>query len=432
MLVFVKLLRSLSCACWVTLVATLVATATAAVVAQAQELPEKSTVLNRARPAFDPIGIRRGVFWLFPSLDVRGGYNDNIYAEDRSRVGDFITQITPQVLLRSDWNRHAVVFDANTEIGRYLDNGSEDYEDYLVRGRGLLDITRHQRLEVELSHARLHEYRGSPDDFTGREPTVYRNSLIASNYVAEFGRVALQFRGSVRALSYDNTRSELGNLIDNSDRDRDVYLGGGRVQYEFSPRLSVFLESDVITRRYDTRFDRFGVRRDADGYDIVAGAEFDLNGLIFGNFALGHAVESFDDPRFGRETGIIYRGQIMWSPTGLTTITGDIGRAMETTTLRDSSGRFQRNFGLTIDHELLRNLLLRARGKYLVHEFHNNNRRDDNHIFTFSATYLMNRYARLSVQYERAARDTNANGIGGANANDFAVNRIMLAVRLQL
>ncbi len=49
---------------------------------QVTVLPRGDTVATRARPEYDPLGIRAGSFLFFPQLSVDELYNDNIFATD--------------------------------------------------------------------------------------------------------------------------------------------------------------------------------------------------------------------------------------------------------------------------------------------------------------------------------------------------------------
>ena len=88
------------------------------------------------------MGLRVGSFLVDPRLVVGERFDDNIFAVEDSRDADFITTVTPGVTIRSDWNNHALNFEANGTFGRYLSETSENYEDVRVGIGGRLDITR--------------------------------------------------------------------------------------------------------------------------------------------------------------------------------------------------------------------------------------------------------------------------------------------------
>lgn len=44
-----------------------------------------NTVQSRVHRGYEPVGIRAGSFMFFPSLDLRGEYNDNIFSDKTDR-----------------------------------------------------------------------------------------------------------------------------------------------------------------------------------------------------------------------------------------------------------------------------------------------------------------------------------------------------------
>src|SRR4051794_25330731 len=64
------------------------------------------TVLSRARPAYDPLGVRAGAFKLWPQLEEATGYDDNVLASGHRR-GSMTVATRPALLIGSDWSRDA-------------------------------------------------------------------------------------------------------------------------------------------------------------------------------------------------------------------------------------------------------------------------------------------------------------------------------------
>ena len=78
--------------------------------AQAQAYLESrlTTVKSRARPESDAVGIRSGGFMILPTISVSESYNDNILASESNTRDDLITDVEPAIIVKSDWNRHAL------------------------------------------------------------------------------------------------------------------------------------------------------------------------------------------------------------------------------------------------------------------------------------------------------------------------------------
>jgi hypothetical protein len=84
--------------------------------------PVTSPVLSPAPPpdaalASSELGISLGSFQLFPTLDVRAGYDSNGFAAQTQQTGSAYEAIRPSLEVRSNWNNHMLNFGANG-IGR--------------------------------------------------------------------------------------------------------------------------------------------------------------------------------------------------------------------------------------------------------------------------------------------------------------------------
>ena len=91
---------------------------------------------------YDPLGIRAGAFRIYPSLTVSEEYNDNVFAVDNNTDDDLITNIAPTLRAESNFSRHRLGFAAGADVGIYLNEEDEDYQDFFVSTDGRLDITR--------------------------------------------------------------------------------------------------------------------------------------------------------------------------------------------------------------------------------------------------------------------------------------------------
>ena len=98
---------------------------------------------------------------------------------------------------------------------------------------------------------------------------------------------------------------------------------------------------------------------------------------------------------------------------------------IEETTVGGASGRFVTAFGLRVDHELLRNLILGARINYANQDYEGISREDDVFGGGLNALYMMNRNFQLRAGYSYRERDSDAPG------EDFSENLLSLGLRLQ-
>lgn len=390
------------------------------------------TVTNRPRPELDPLGVRAGSFLIYPRLRIQEAYDDNIFASDGDEKDDFITLVSPRLDVASDWNNHAFDLHADAMIGRHADQGEEDFEDFSVGANGRLDITQRANLRTGVSYNRLHEGRGSPDDVRREggsppvEPTIFDVGSAFLTYEQWFGHFLLELNGAADQLDYDNVSTEDGGTINNDDRDRAIIAGGLKLGYEFIPGYTAFVRGAVDHRRYDN-LDAFNpLDRDSDGYLIEVGTDLDLTGVLFGDVAIGYRSQDYADPRFDTVGGVAGGASLIWTPTGLTTVSAFVTREIIETTVGGAAAIFETSGRLVLDHELLRNLLLQARVSVIDDDFQGIDRSDTYIAAGFGANYLMNRYVRLDLNYDYLDGGSDAQG------QDFTDNTVSFGVSVHL
>ncbi len=382
-------------------------------------------MVSRPRPEVDALGIRAGGFMLFPSLGLDEGYDDNILATQNNAVDDFVTIVKPSVLLRSNWNNHALNFFGSAKIGRYASQGGEDYNDFTLGTDGRLDVTHDSKVTGAVTYLDSHELRSSPDDARGRTLTPFTIFEPQVGFSQQFGRFLFNVDGRLRQFRFGNVQSGAGTTIDNGDRDRDNWRGTIRAGYEFMPGYQAFIRTSVNTVNYDRQFDRNGFQRDSSGYEVAAGTAVDITEILTGSVFAGYRAQDFKDSRLGTINGVGFGGDLTWNVTRLTTIQAQLSREIEPSTLNGASGFFSSIAGVSADHELLRDLLVGLNFQYINDDFQGISRNDD--IFDEGAhvTYLMNRYLHLSLRYSRLDRSSNVNGV------NFGRDLVMIGLQAQ-
>jgi hypothetical protein len=391
-------------------------------------VPRGQTIEERRRPDLDPLGVQVGTFTLLPSIGLEEQYNDNIFATENNTIDDFITRLLPRARLRSNWNNHSLSVYGNADIGRYADNGDEDYEDYTVGTNGRLTILRDTWLQAQVEHQRRHEDRGSPDDVGGIEPTIYGATLGQLTGFHRLNRLNFTLSGTVERLDFDDVATGGGGIINNDDRDRYEMETSLRVGYEVVPNYEAFVRGGYLKRTYDDISDN-GLDRDNNGYEIVAGISVDFGGITFGDFFAGYRTQEYDDPALDSVSGPSVGGEITWNVTPLTTIIGTLSRTIEESTNGDgmgnfASGRFLTAAGVSAQHELRRNLLLGANIGYQNDDYEGISRTDETFRFGVNANYMMYRNLYIRGGYTVRSRDAE---IG----TDYVENVVFVRLQAQ-
>ncbi|MDO8408739.1 MAG: outer membrane beta-barrel protein [Phenylobacterium sp.] len=386
------------------------------------------SVRQRPHEGYEALGLRLGTFMAYPKVSVTAEHNDNIYGVATNETDDLIWRVQPEISLNSGWSRHALQARARASINRYQDNGSEDTDDYTVGASGRLDVSRATQIAAGADWSRMTEPRTSSS--TPQASTAPIQYDLASANVGlshEFNRLRVSGRYDIREYDYEDGRTAAGTPIEQDDRDRKVHAVTARADYAVSPATALFVEVSRNWREYDLTPPAVALTRDSEGTQALVGANFELGALVRGEVGVGYITQEYDDPRFDELEGLGARAQVEWFPTQLTTVSLTGSRTVEDSGIPGSSGYLSTNVGAQVDHELMRNIILTGQASYGQDEYEGVDRDDDRLNLGVSGTYLLNRYAGLTVAYSYF--DQSSGGADGGN--DFKVNKLGATLTLQ-
>ena len=392
-------------------------------------------VQDRDRPAFQAVGVRLGSFLVYPAVDLSVIFDDNLFADDTD-TDDFFFRVSPEVLVESNFPRHALNFQADLNNDTYFDESSEDRTEFGVRTTGRLDITEGMSFRGDVSFEERREDRGSPDAVgAAADPVEFTSFQGTGELSYRPGRGRVSVGGTYQTLDFDDVSLIGGGTQNNDDRDRDVYSVFGRVGYEVSPGYEVFALGLYGQTDYDDGVDDNGVNRDSDLYTVEGGTRFELTNVIAGEVSAGYTSEDFDDPTLVTVDGIAANADIEWYVTRLTTILLGASRRVQETTITGpdgmggtsvASGFINTVIDVGVDHELMRNVILSAGFRYDNRDYDGIVREDDQYEADVRAIYLLNRNLSLAAEYRFERRDSTE------STEDFSRNVVGLTLRAQL
>ena len=382
----------------------------------------RGSVLNRARPGYDAVGIHAGGFTVYPQASVTGEYDDNIYASDTNTKSDFITKLATSVAVNSNWSRHALNFIAGVEKSLFNSHSGENRLDWNVGLNGSLDVTRNTQINGGLSYQKLHEDRGDPNSpGASSEPVPYKLFNATAAIDQRFNRMTAELSGQLDDYNYDNVVSTTGTPIDQDFRDRKEYTEALKLGYDVSPDTNVYVKGSLNQRKYDQHPPVVALNRDSKGYAAVVGSDFRLSNLAQGGIYIGYQKQNYDSAALSDISGLSYGADVEWYVTPLMTVTVNADSAINETTSA-ASGYLAQSVGLRIDHELLRNLLLNAKVGYENDDYTGISRTDDIITAGFGADYLLNRNFSISIGYNYTNRNSSITG------SDYSRNMIGLTL----
>lgn len=401
---------------------------------------------ERESEAYIPNGLRAGAFKILPSMSQTNEYNSNIYMRDsNTKVYDsYVAHYKPGVSVHSDWSRHALNFNLLTDITQYATVPDQNnYHDIWANIDGKLDLTRDSYFVNGFAFNNLHENRGSPDQINGVGPTFYSSKVIDNFFNQKFNRVALKTGINSTRYDYDDVQSlsAPGATLRMSTRSHWELKPMIRLGYEIQPQYEAFAKFEYKVANYDTDVlsngNGIAYNRNSNGYNATTGMAFDLTDLVTGDVSVGYVQRNYDDVRLTEVSGVNGFLNLKYRPTTLTTLFARVGRDINETTQQGVSGVFNTNASLNLEHELLRNVLLKVGGNVGEMEYqgfdssstsnpsNQFNRNDAYYGGTAGAKYLLNRNLSTDLSYSYSTRDSNY-----INSN-YILNQVMLNLRGQ-
>ncbi len=405
-------------------------------------------VTDRYQPDFDQEPVRVGTFLATPVLTAGVEVIDNVFAVPDDEQGDVIAVLGAASGLQSDWGRHEVGADVGIAHREYFDFTDESVTTLNGSLRGRADVTRDFTLDGSvygLASADPRTSEAISELFA--EPVEFDRfgATAQANYIRD--RIRLLAFAGVETTEYDDallTSAAEAQFPDEEDRAQLANQGfrsntrsrvGGQVAYAISPDVAVYAQGEVNQREYDELTPLEGgtilANRDSEEYRLEVGTDFELPNLLRGDVAVGYLEETRDDPNFVDFDGLSLDATLNWFPTRLTTVTLNGGRRAVDVGLLEAGGALETDFGVRVDHELKRNILLYARGDFINREFDDEvvpgtteTRDDDTLLAGFGATYKLNKRFHLDAGYSLFDRSSNNEFV------EFTRNAFTLTLRV--
>jgi hypothetical protein len=398
-----------------------------------EQAPEYSrgyntAVKERPHPEWAPIDINLGGFTLQPQISLSSIFNDNEKYATKDAQADVSWRVQPALSLSSNWSRNGFGLQAWLGQTEYTRFSGDDTTEYGVAATGRVDASSDLAIDLRASDQHLALSRSDPDvpTTTTSIPTFDRQDFQAT-VTKTLPVFQLQGIVAVRNEDYGSTGDTQGGVDDFSARNGTYLSTSGRVSYGLSPAVAVFV-GGLYNESW--RPPSGGLLQDASGANLVGGVNFDLSRLARGEVSVGYLYQSYDTPNTPADSGIAFNVNLEYFPTQMTTFTLAAARSTAPSSVAGSPGGISTSASLTVDHELLRNVILSAgaaagQTDYSSFQFEGvfSNRIDTSYGGNLGATYLMNRLMSWELAYAFTDYHSNAR-------RSYTDNRLALTLRL--
>lgn len=329
-------------------------------------------VSHGAKKDEDKGGIIWGSFLLYPDLAAIYMYDDNIYASRKNEVSDEIITVSPELRVKSNFSRHSLEMGAGANINNYHRYNTENTTDSWVYGKGRIDLANTTNVYGGVSIARDHEDRSSSDSaelfdtatatgLTLEKPTQYTDlSGNAGMYHELTSRVNVRLGVSASELNYEDTPLVGGGTYSSDYRDRKETLTGGRLTFKASDTTDLFVQGMNDTRQYDTAnpMTNPAFNHNSHGFNAALGMAIKPSDALNAEAYVGRIRQYYDNSAFENVSAIDYGLNVKYKTTPWTTLSLDLDRSLQETTITDSSGFINTSLTGRVKHSLSRDLSL--------------------------------------------------------------------------
>ncbi|MCP3411809.1 outer membrane beta-barrel protein [Bradyrhizobium sp. CCGB01] len=388
--------------------------------------------------AFGAVGDYAGSFLIKGGLELSTGYDTNP-ARLNKPVGSPVYVVAPDLLVASDWERHALVADLRGSFSGYTNNMPAtidgfaspspveiDRPDFTGHVDGRLDVDRDFKLTSQLRLRLATDNPGSPNVQAGLQKyPIYAAYGTTLGFDQTFNRFQVAAGVTVDRTAYTNSKLTDGTISSNDDRDFNQYGGVGRFSYDLKPGLKPFVEIEGDSRVHDQPADRNGYFRDSSGGYAKVGSTFEFTRILVGEISVGYTARNYVDPRLSQLAGFLTAGSLIWNASGLTTVKFFTDTQIAESTVPGSSGVLVHTYAAEVDHDFRRWLTAVGRFTYGTYDYQNQNRNDKTYSLEGNLIYKLNRNIWVKGTLRHDILNSN---VAGSSSQGTVV---LVGVRLQ-
>lgn len=354
-------------------------------------------------------GFAVGNFKMLPTLVVSETYDDNIFANESSEEEDFITTISPNVTVESNWEQHKLSLYSGADIEIYRKDSNQDIENFWVGGDGRYEINKNAGIfgggRVKYDHVD----RQDVNEAFGITPTRFIDNQGHLGVYHTIDKFTLRAGGTFQQLDFDNVFSSAGP-INNNDRDRKLYTGGARLGYQYNEKIQYFIQGSYDERRYDLNFDDGGFHRDSDGLRVASGFLYKFNPSAQAEVFGGYIYQGYEDPRLKNVSTYDIGAKLTWKMSPVTSLALYVDRTAEETIIFNASSYISTLIQASLQQNISKSIELNWSLVYLNNNFSGIIRNDNSIYANFDLRYFFHKKFYIGIAYQHSNRDSNIAG----------------------
>jgi hypothetical protein len=312
--------------------------------------PEPTITGGVPRSDDQELGVKMGAFYLYPQIEMNGGYDSNVFAQSSSlgTTGSLYTTVSPTFELRSNWSNHQLRLVAGAGAGFYASAPTQNYVNFNLLADGKLDIDYDFYATGSFGVIRTTEALGTPNSVAAGAPTVAYAAPLNLGLYKKFNRFFVNSTVSATKYWYEDYSVITSQGLPAASRERTEYLESIRFGYELSDDFSVFLQPSLNQIRYVQTVDAVGQNRNADGATLTTGVTWKLNDVSILEGSVGFT--QLNDQSLGNTSAYTVGLGGTWTGYAPLTIRPTISRSINQSALSSYSAYVSTVIGLDFNY----------------------------------------------------------------------------------
>ena len=380
------------------------------------------TVQSRARPEYEPLGIQLGGFTIRPELAQSLFDNSNVNGSSAGNSASWGSQTNGSVTGASDWGRNSLDASIGFDHYKYFAPPGESYTNWNIGIGGGYTIGDSELL-ASYSHSSFNQLGTTIGMASSDTPALDTTDTGELSYTFNFGRFAVTPILDLSAYRFGPVTTGGVEQVQ-SQYDRDVVAGGVVTRYALTGAAGLLVVTRGTTSDY-INTPAGQLSNNSTSAEVLAGLDYEAKSVWRYSLLVGVEYTAFAAAQYGSYTGPIVSADVVYTPTGVLTITGTATRSLEDTDTTGNSGFVLSEANLVVDYELLRNVLLEGRGGFQYATYIQGGSQS-NETVGGGVTWLINRNVQLSVNDDYTNQSSASSAVnllnGGQNTTPLTAN----------
>lgn len=252
----------------------------------------------------DAQGCKVGSILVKPSIGVTEKYNDNIYTQNKRRVSDYITEVSPRLRLEATDTPHKFHLTTGVDQNWYARHSRDHFTDFNVGAGGRYVFNNEAFWDLSGLYRRLHSSRGdSQTDPTANavKPIPYNMYNADTAFYKRFQKITMRPRLGLVAYDYKSVARLNGGILDQDGRDRVQTTYGGNFGYDLPNKFQLFTDLEGNVRDYKRSIAI--LNRDSRGGSYLVGLQYRPHTKVLANLAGGYMHQKWRNSAVFRNIG---------------------------------------------------------------------------------------------------------------------------------